>query len=162
MEGKSPVREGTDKSHWRASRKAQKLPLQLEVPPQPRPPSQKVQGAHCLPQPPLLIYLTQRHYCSCALIVQASGAFCPIIHCRVDAGLSLLITGRSWAAHHLPQGHWMMSINKSVTATGFEMPSGERVCTISVFYKPLFRKRAGEENNKHKNYRSGLPWGRSG
>ena len=51
MEGKSPVREGTNKSHWRAPRKAQKAPLQLDVPPQPRPPSQKVQGAQYMPQP---------------------------------------------------------------------------------------------------------------
>lgn len=56
-----------------------------------------------------------------------------------------------------PQGHRKMSINKSVTATGCEKPSGARVGTISEseFSTSLFfRRRAGEESNKHKNYRS--------
>ena len=47
--GKSPIREGAE-SH-RTCRKAQKPLLQLKLPPQPRPPSQKVQGAPRLPRP---------------------------------------------------------------------------------------------------------------
>lgn len=58
-----------------------------------------------------------------------------------------------------PQGHWTMSINKSVTVTGCEKPSGARVGTISEseFSTSLFfRRRAGEESNKHKNHRSAV------
>jgi hypothetical protein len=58
-----------------------------------------------LPQPPLLIYLTQRHCdCPCTLILQIWQLLFYYSLWGVGvAELSLLIVGHGWAAHCLPK-----------------------------------------------------------
>lgn len=126
MEGRAPIQGRHRRNHGRACVSTDILSAASGASAAPRLASQKARGVHHL----LLICRIQRHSCSCALILQAPVAFVLLF----TAGQCWVVSPycRPWWGCPLPpQGHWTMSINKSVAATGFEMPLEEGRCIIS-------------------------------